>query len=296
VSNDNPFPEAPFKTLKFRPDFPARFGSLHDARAHCADFFRWYNNEHHHSGIALMTPHVVHYGLTEQVQRDRRAALAAAHRAQPERFVHGHPEPPRLTTQAWINPPQRAAADSSHEMSYAGVSNSLTRSAAAGSAVRCMLLSCGSLGTPGQKSMQSSRKCLRPVSAETLDFKANDAKLGLNVTGGDQLKPVDLTVALVGQARLPEGNDPTCQHVRFYKRLNENRPVTALAEIPCGTVGRPVGASRVEKKNAARNKRLERSLKERSPSCRAIAAVECVVQHLTDGAHSDAGWDIHFHK
>jgi putative transposase len=114
VSNDNPFSEAQFKTLKYRPDFPARFGSLHDARAHCADFFRWYNNEHHHSGIALMTPHVVHYGLTEQVQRDRRAALAAAHRAHPERFVHGHPEPPRLPTQAWINPPQHAAADSSH--------------------------------------------------------------------------------------------------------------------------------------------------------------------------------------
>jgi putative transposase len=113
VSDDNPFSEAPFKTLKYRPDFPTRFGSLHGARAHCADFFRWYNNEHYHSGIALKTPHVVHHDLAEQVQRDRRAALDAAHRAHPERFVHGHPEPPPLPTQAWINP-QHAAARSSH--------------------------------------------------------------------------------------------------------------------------------------------------------------------------------------
>jgi putative transposase len=75
VSNDNPFSEAPFRTLKYRPDFPARFGSLPDARAHCADFFRWYHNEHHHSGIALMTPDVAHHRLADQVQRDLCAAL-----------------------------------------------------------------------------------------------------------------------------------------------------------------------------------------------------------------------------
>ncbi len=110
VSDDNPFSEAQFKTLKYRPGFPARFGSLQDARAHCTAFFDWYNHQHHHSGIALMTPSVVHHGLVEEVQRDRRAALEAAYRAHPERFVHGQPEPPILAGQVWINPPRPAAA------------------------------------------------------------------------------------------------------------------------------------------------------------------------------------------
>jgi putative transposase len=112
VSDDNPFSEAQFKTLKYRPGFPARFGSLQDARAHCAAFFDWYNNQHHHSGIALMTPAVVHHGLADDVQHDRRATLEAAYHAHPERFVHGQPEPPILAGQVWINPPRPAAAQS----------------------------------------------------------------------------------------------------------------------------------------------------------------------------------------
>lgn len=78
VSNDNPFSESHFKTLKYRPDFPARFGSLDDGRAHCRAFFAWYNEEHHHSGVAHLTPYQVHYGLAEQVLGDRQRVLLAA--------------------------------------------------------------------------------------------------------------------------------------------------------------------------------------------------------------------------
>jgi putative transposase len=108
VSNDNPFSEAQFKTLKYRPDFPKRFGSLEDARAHCADFFRWYNIEHHHSGLGLLTPAVVHLGRAEDVRAARAAVLAAAYQAHPERFAKGPPSPAPVPTEAWINKPTRA--------------------------------------------------------------------------------------------------------------------------------------------------------------------------------------------
>ena len=102
VSNDNPFSEAGFKTLKYRPDFPARFGCIEDARAYCVDFFAWHNGEHYHSGIGLQTPNDVHYGRAQQRIDDRAAVLAAAHLAHPERFVRGAP---RLPTAVWINKP-----------------------------------------------------------------------------------------------------------------------------------------------------------------------------------------------
>ena len=106
VSNDNPYSEAQFKTLKYRPGFPERFGSVEDARAHCMDFFRWYNGEHRHSSLGLHTPHDVHFGLAE-ARRDHRAkVLAAAYAATPERFVRRPPTPARLPTAAWINPPK----------------------------------------------------------------------------------------------------------------------------------------------------------------------------------------------
>ncbi len=105
VSNDNPFSEAQFKTLKYRPDFPERFGSLVDARAHGHVFFPWYNTAHRHSGIGLLTPHDVHYGLAEARVAARAAVLAAAHAAHPERFVAGLPHPPARPTAVWINPP-----------------------------------------------------------------------------------------------------------------------------------------------------------------------------------------------
>jgi putative transposase len=105
VSDDNPYSESQFKTLKYRPDFPARFGSIEDARAHCQVFFRWYNTVHRHSGIALMTPHTVHYGHDDQLTDERGATLMAAFVAHPQRFKGLAPKPPAVPTAVWINPP-----------------------------------------------------------------------------------------------------------------------------------------------------------------------------------------------
>jgi putative transposase len=106
VSDDNPFSEAQFKTLKYRPDFPQRFGSREHARAHCQDFFPWYNTEHHHVSLGLLTPHDVHHGLAAQRIEARAAVLAAAYAAHPERFPAGAPRPQSTPTAVWINPPQ----------------------------------------------------------------------------------------------------------------------------------------------------------------------------------------------
>ena len=105
VSDDNPYSEAQFKTLKYRPDFPARFGCIEDARAHCQAFFAWYNTAHRHSGIGYMTPHSVHHGQAEQLRSVRQAALDDAFRATPNRFKGRRPEPHALPTAVWINPP-----------------------------------------------------------------------------------------------------------------------------------------------------------------------------------------------
>jgi putative transposase len=105
VSNDNPFSEAQFKTLKYRPEFPDRFGSIEAARAFCQPFFAWYNTEHRHSGIGLLTPAMVHYGDADRVRAARQEILDAAYAAHPERFVRKLPEPPALPAAVWINPP-----------------------------------------------------------------------------------------------------------------------------------------------------------------------------------------------
>ncbi len=105
VSDDNPYSEAQFKTLKYRPDFPPRFGCIEDARAHCRAFFSWYNTAHRHSGIGYMTPHSVHHGQAEHLRGIRQAALDNAFRANPIRFKGRRPEPYALPTAAWINPP-----------------------------------------------------------------------------------------------------------------------------------------------------------------------------------------------
>jgi len=111
VSNDNPFSEAQFKTLKYRPAFPARFGAIQDARAHCHVFFPWYNSDHHHSGLGLLTPSDVHHGRAEQRVAARVAVLATAYAAHPERFPAGVPLPPAQPTAVWINPPKPRATE-----------------------------------------------------------------------------------------------------------------------------------------------------------------------------------------
>ena len=104
-SNDNPFSEAQFKTLKYRPEFPERFGSIEDGRAFCQRFFRWYNHQHHHSGIGFHTPADVHFGRAPLLQDHRARVLEAAYAAHPERFVRQFPLPPPLPGPAWINRP-----------------------------------------------------------------------------------------------------------------------------------------------------------------------------------------------
>ena len=104
--HDNPFSEAQFKTLKYRPEFPDRFGSPEDAHAFCQRFFPWYNDDHRHSGIGLHTPADVHYGRAEIVRAQRADVLTAAYATHPERFVRKPPQPPQLPGPAWINRPE----------------------------------------------------------------------------------------------------------------------------------------------------------------------------------------------
>jgi putative transposase len=105
VSNDNPYSEAAFKTLKYCPAFPERFGSIEDARAFCAEFFEYYNHHHRHSGIALHTPASMHFGTAGEVQAGRADTLTAAYAANPRRFCNRRPTPPKMPTIAWINKP-----------------------------------------------------------------------------------------------------------------------------------------------------------------------------------------------
>ena len=110
VSNDNPYSESQFRTMKYRPEFPERFGSFQDAHAFCGRFFRWYNDEHRHSGIGFHTPADVHYGRAELVRARRAEVLSAAYAEHTERFVRKLPEPPALPTMVWINQPKEDPA------------------------------------------------------------------------------------------------------------------------------------------------------------------------------------------
>jgi putative transposase len=105
VSDDNPYSESQFRTMKYRPEFPDRFGCLQDSRAFCQGFFRWYNQEHRHSGLGLLTPVMVHYGLAQSILQQRQAVLDAAYQLHPERFVRSAPKPPDLPREVWINKP-----------------------------------------------------------------------------------------------------------------------------------------------------------------------------------------------
>ena len=110
VSNDNPYSESQFKTLKYRPDYPHRFGDLVDARTWCQAFFDWYNYEHYHSGIQLLTPADVHYDRAEQIIQRRQQTLLEAYERHPERFVKGPPSLKPLSREVWINAPRREKA------------------------------------------------------------------------------------------------------------------------------------------------------------------------------------------
>jgi putative transposase len=105
VSNDNPFSESQFKTLKYRPDFPERFGCVQDARGHCNDFFRWYNDDHRHEGLELHTPRDVHYGYAKARTAERNVVLTAAFLEHPERFPGGVPIAKEPPAKVWINKP-----------------------------------------------------------------------------------------------------------------------------------------------------------------------------------------------
>jgi putative transposase len=114
VSNDNPYSESQFKTLKYHPEFPDRFGCVQDARSFLVDFFQWYNSQHHHSGLGWLTPWDVHYGHAELRLSERKLVLRHAFETTPERFVRGVPTPPALPAAVWINKP-RAPEDSSEQ-------------------------------------------------------------------------------------------------------------------------------------------------------------------------------------
>lgn len=106
TSNDNPFSEAHFKTLKYQPEFPKRFETIDEARAFCRRFFAWYNEDHHHAGIGLMTPNQIHFGQAGAVYTARQVTLDAAFISTPERFVRQPPKPPQVPAAVWINPPK----------------------------------------------------------------------------------------------------------------------------------------------------------------------------------------------
>jgi putative transposase len=111
---DNPYSESQFKTMKYQPDYPDKFEGLTHARGWGRGFFRWYNQEHRHTGLALMTPAMVHYGQAERVQEQRQQVLDAAYLDHPERFVGGRPRPPQLPEEVWINQPRKAHDEVPH--------------------------------------------------------------------------------------------------------------------------------------------------------------------------------------
>jgi putative transposase len=115
VSNDNPYSEAQFRTLKYRPEFPDRFGEVVDARAHCKDFFDWSNNDHHHSALGMLTPADVHHGLVEQRVAERQRVYDKAFAEHPERFPHGRPIAQRPPREVWINKPNTMMTDMTHD-------------------------------------------------------------------------------------------------------------------------------------------------------------------------------------
>jgi putative transposase len=126
VSDDNPFSESNFKTLKYRPGFPERFGEIEDARSFSADFFAWYNHEHHHSGLAMFTPADVHFGRVQQRVVERQVVLDLAFDAHPERFPHGRPVVHQPAREVWINKPKATQEDTGSRIEVVKDLRSLT--------------------------------------------------------------------------------------------------------------------------------------------------------------------------
>lgn len=139
VSNDNPFSESHFKTVKYHPDFPGRFGGIEHARSHFRSFFPWYNDEHHHSRLRYLTPQQVHYGMADDLLLRRHATMLRAYERQPERFPAGPPKPQRLPAAVWINPPDSkdAAAAAASAPPGADVGDTRHASVTAQSRVAC---------------------------------------------------------------------------------------------------------------------------------------------------------------
>jgi putative transposase len=127
VSNDNPFSESQFKTMKYRPDFPDRVGSLEDGRAFCSPYFDWYNTRHHHSGLGFLTPEQVHRGLASDTLQRRQAVLERAYEAHPERFPRGAPTVAAPPSEVWINPPQHVTVEPALMLERGAIAKSLTR-------------------------------------------------------------------------------------------------------------------------------------------------------------------------
>jgi putative transposase len=121
VSNDNPYSESQFKTMKYRPEFPERFGCYQDAHRFLTEFFPWYNCEHHHSGLGYLTPYEVHYGLAQKRREQRAAVLQQAYERNPQRFVGGLPKPALLPTAVWINKPTEMSRTESPELANSSV-------------------------------------------------------------------------------------------------------------------------------------------------------------------------------
>ncbi len=119
VSNDNPYSESQFKTMKYRPEFPDRFGCLQDGRGFCGEFFHWYNHEHYHSGLGYLTPFAVHFGQAHEQREQRALVLRCAYENNPGRFVRGLPQPPALPEQVWINKPNEVGSGNDSKSSKA---------------------------------------------------------------------------------------------------------------------------------------------------------------------------------
>ena len=161
TSDDNPFSEAQFKTLKYRPDYPERFASLAQAHQWATAFFDWYNNEHRHSSLGLMTPAAVHWGLDHQLTQQRQQVLQAAYAVHPERFVNGLPKPPQVPAAVWINPPlpasSPAAAETATQTEAIPALPGASSGAQAGSRVGGGLPTCAALDAAEHRDMIARR-------------------------------------------------------------------------------------------------------------------------------------------